>query len=944
MRKRILGIFIFSILAGLISSQVQATHLRAGEIHIKAKPGSPGTFIITIHAWVNSGSTIKFGGTSGLDDILQFGDGSSMLVPETESIPRPDLGVGIGEIIFTVEHAYPSGGFYVVSYREPNRNEGVLNMDGSVTTRFYIESGFLYDPFTAGNSGPVLLVPPVDRGCSGQLFFHAPQGVDENSDSLSYSIVIPKSNQGLNVQSYLYPNNQYFYSDFNTGNEAGNGQPTYSIDPITGVLAWDAPDAVGEYSVAIKVTEWRKTGDCTYMSIGFVIRDMQILIDDCNNLRPKIIIPNDTCVVSGTTLSIPVIGTDPENHPVRIQAYSEIFLNGTATFSPTTFQPSSPNALATLNWTPTCENAREQYYQISFRISDDPSPGLPLQTYAVWRVKVIPPPPTFEELTLDLSNRSAKISWNLDVCKDVATIQIWRRAAEIPYTPSACETGMPSLGYALIAERPATDDSFVDTNNGKGLQDGVRYCYRLLGVINNSCGAASLVSMDTCLAPILVEAPIITNVSVMKTNTEQGAIFLKWQSPYDRDLTQGSLPYQYEVYRSEGFEEDTNISKIYEGPLADTSWLDQGINSKALVFNYRIVLSWKQINQQSIPIDTSSVVSSVRLEGIEADGSNTLQWAASVPWSNALGPMGRHLIYRGVGLTEDNLELIDSVDVFVNGFQYKDEGKFNNLPLNPDVVYAYKIETLGSYGNPKIVSPLRNFSQVIWLQPTTEVDVCPPLVQIEGPSCNDGSSEWCDKNEFTNKLSWVKGSGACRADITSYNIYAATEVGGNFVLVGNTVESVYYDSLLPSPARCYKITAVNQHGVESVFSNEVCNDNCLYYELPNVFTPNGDGCNDTFSAFGKRVDAGEECMVVDGSRCARFVNHVSITIFNRWGKEVYAYQSAPDGNMYVDWDGSDSKGEKLSAGTYYFTAIVRFVTIDPSKREQTIKGWVQLLR
>jgi hypothetical protein len=168
---------------------------------------------------------------------------------------------------------------------------------------------------------------------------------------------------------------------------------------------------------------------------------------------------------------------------------------------------------------------------------------------------------------------------------------------------------------------------------------------------------------------------------------------------------------------------------------------------------------------------------------------------------------------------------------------------------------------------------------------------------------------------------------------------------GEYILIGNTKETIYYDSLLPFPARCYKITAVNQHGTESEFSKEVCHDNCLYYELPNVFTPNGDGCNDTFSAFGREVfGGGEGCTVVDGSRCARFVNYVSIKIFNRWGSEVYAYQSAPDGNIYIDWDGSDSKGEKLSTGTYYFNATVRFVTIDPSKREQTIKGWVQLLR
>jgi gliding motility-associated-like protein len=87
---------------------------------------------------------------------------------------------------------------------------------------------------------------------------------------------------------------------------------------------------------------------------------------------------------------------------------------------------------------------------------------------------------------------------------------------------------------------------------------------------------------------------------------------------------------------------------------------------------------------------------------------------------------------------------------------------------------------------------------------------------------------------------------------------------------------------------------------ESEFSNIVCVDNCPFYFLPNIFTPNQDGMNDLFRAFPWK-----------------FIESVDVVIHNRWGEAVF---TTHDPN--VNWDGTHfESGELLPDGVYYFTAI-----------------------
>ncbi|MEJ0055902.1 MAG: gliding motility-associated C-terminal domain-containing protein [Bacteroidota bacterium] len=149
-----------------------------------------------------------------------------------------------------------------------------------------------------------------------------------------------------------------------------------------------------------------------------------------------------------------------------------------------------------------------------------------------------------------------------------------------------------------------------------------------------------------------------------------------------------------------------------------------------------------------------------------------------------------------------------------------------------------------------------------------------------------------------------------------------------------------------------QVSAVDRAGLESELSEPFCFDNCPHYELPNVFTPNGDNCNERFSAYSDRQVVDEEgngpCGPIDPdeqrARCVRFAEAVSFTVSNRWGKEVYTYESGGERSVYIDWDGKDNSGKDLAAGVYYYDAEVTFTVVDPAQKTKHIRGWVQIIR
>jgi len=121
-------------------------------------------------------------------------------------------------------------------------------------------------------------------------------------------------------------------------------------------------------------------------------------------------------------------------------------------------------------------------------------------------------------------------------------------------------------------------------------------------------------------------------------------------------------------------------------------------------------------------------------------------------------------------------------------------------------------------------------------------------------------------------------------------------------------------------AGCYYITAIDSFLNESRNKARICVDECTYYELPNVFTPDDNGQNDLY---------------IPGTY--RFVEKVDMQIFNRWGKLVFKTDN-PD----IKWDGKDIDSKKLvTPGVYYYICDVyerRLTGIEP----RNLTGFIQV--
>ncbi len=864
MRKHLL-----LILLTLISLSVLATHQRAGEITYKAISNLKYEFTIITYTYTPSNADRP-------NLPISWGDGTSQVIARTK---KDNLANNISRNEYSgAIHTFPGQGTYIISVEDPNRNDGVVNIPNSVNVPFFIQTELVINPFLGLNNSVELLSPPIDNGCANNLYLHNPAAFDIDGDSLSYRLVPCRGAYGLSIPGFVLPN------------EVDTSIPaTFTIDSINGTILWDKPIMLGEYNIAFLIEEWRNG-----IRIGYVTRDMQITILACDNEPPVIAPLRDTCIMAGTTLSFEVTASDPLGDTLSISA-----LGGPLQLADSS--ASFPHAVgfgtvsSVFTWHTTCDHVQYQPWQVVFTARDTfqfPQ----LSDIKTMGIRVISPPP--ENLSATAVGNSIHLSWDKAPCSRTIAYDLYRRNGYYAFDPGSCETGLPAYtGFQKIASIAGISDTlFIDNNKGAGLIHGIEYCYRVVATFAD--GSESYTSNPAC-ARLKKDVPVITNVSVLETATNAGAIFVGWSKPTELDTLIYGGPFKYVVQRSDS-ENPQFIEVGQTSGIDDTLFYDQsGLNTTALKYAYRIDMYNLQNGIEEF-IGSSHSAKSMFLQLAPGDEKLILLWSAEAPWTNSL-----YNIFRFNNVTG----IFDSI-AFSTQRSYTDSNLINGF------LYRYFVESIGSYSAPALLNPIINLSQINEARPEDNEPPCPPILNVR-TNCE----------LIQNDLTWVNPEG-CAEDIAGYYIYYAAFENDSAVIIDSVSEPGqmnYSHTNLPSISGCYQVRAYDSIRNISDISNQVCVsiDSCSTYRLPNYFTPNNDEYNQLFRPLPEYTS----------------VDRVDMKIFNRWGRIVFKTND-PE----INWDGKNmNNNQDCAEGVYFYVCDVFEIRLEGlSKR--TISGAVTLLR
>ncbi|WP_439881962.1 gliding motility-associated C-terminal domain-containing protein [Pontibacter sp. MBLB2868] len=911
-------LWVLILLLGVFTD-AQATHIRAGDIVARrdTTPNpNPFRFFFTMKIYTDRASQA--------DDPtvqIQTGDGNTLTVPKFSHSEVGDPADLVDLEVYKWEYTYPAAGEYTTSWTGINRNPNILNVTPpSDQLTFYIATTININPLRGFNSTPVLTVAPVDLAAVGRVFVHNPGAFDADGDSLAFKLRVPLQRSAPTgavgpVPGYVLPSLRFAGASCTTS--SGNGAAFLTLDITNGQLVWDSPCVKGEYNIAFVVEEWR-VSDVGAVKLGEVIRDMQIIVKETPNRPPKLT-PKDTCIVAGTTLTGVVRATDPDNDFIVLTAIGGII-------PPATFTQTINNAgvaAGRFSWSTNCSDVRERPYQVIFKAEDVRPPNeTDLADLQPWNITVVGPPP--QNLGAVGADRNVTLTWDPYICQNASTIRIYRREGPSGFVPDECETGVPaSTGYVLIGEVDADEVTFFDNNNGAGLKAGVEYCYIIYAEFPAPARGKSLASNEACVA-IDQDIPYLTNVTVDQTDVTNGRITVKWTQP--RNVDKLTPPLEYRLYRKEGAQTGAGFTEVKRTRvMTDTTFVDTGLNTVEKAYRYRLEFYQSPApGGQPTSLRDSTEASSVFLTVTPAtNGSKeiALNWTYSVPWNNSLN---KHRIYRAINGT---FTLIDSITATTSAGAYIDRGTFQGAELQRGVEYCYYVQTSGSYQIKDLPEPLLNNSQRVCV--TLPKEICAPVLSIELLNC-DVFNQNPTKPPYQNVLTWEpQVTGDCTADIDFYTVYFKPTTDADYTEIGRTEETTFTHSGLQSFAGCYQVTATDVNGRQSPRSNEVCNDNCISFKLPNIITPNGDGKNDVFKPDNK----------------TSFIKSTDFKVYNRWGVQVYHNKAEGGGDdVYLNWPGVDNEGNRLTDGTYYYEVDVEFFTLDPSKSRAKFKGWVEIVR
>jgi gliding motility-associated-like protein len=840
---------------------LSATHNRAGEITYTQLSDLTYRFTITTFTY-----TLSLADRPSLD--VHWGDNSVSTASRVEKTKLPNY---YQKNTYIADHTFPGPGVYKVVVWDPNRNLGVLNIPNSVNVVFSVSTILTVNPNMGYNSTPVLLNPPYDKAALGYIFIHNPAAYDPDGDSLSYKLTVCTREEGKPIENYTLPPATHYIR----------------VDSISGDLIWDTPADTGKYNVAMEIQEWRNG-----KKIGVVVRDMQIEVFETNNKPPVNGPLYNLCKEVGDTIDFIVSATDENNDMISLKATSGIFTLNKCQARFTGVDSVPGRSSSRFRWIPCYEAVREQPYNIIFK-SDDHNEELMLSDIDNMSIKILGPKPEIDKAVPE--GKYIRVTWQPYGTDAIAGFNIYRREGPTTYMPDSCTAGIPQIiGFIKAGYISGSNTvTYIDTDNEQGLQFGKEYTYRVVAVYKN--GTESKPS-DEVTTSLVSGVPVITNVSVIKTDQTNGVIYLAWRKPDLDTVPNADGPYEYNIYRAHGISSNdfTLIDSIAPTDLNDTVYFDT-LDTESSGYLYKIELNNRTPGHE-FTIGEPGIASSLFLSANPGDRKVRFTINRNVPWINS-----RYDFFK-----------LDNATMNFDSIGSTNQLTFVDYSLINGEDYCYYVRSSGDYSAENMPKNLINLSQIACATPVDNEPPCPPDISV---------TTNCDS--LSNTVRWSIDDPVCFDDVAGYYIYYQMTIDGDLSLI-MTINDKNIMQYTHKPgdivSGCYAVSAFDQLYNEGDISEIICVvDSCNFYEIPNVFTPNNDGINDRLIA-----------------KTSPLVDHVDFKLFNRNGLLIFSTNEPR-----LNWDGT-YKDKIVSPGVYFYRCDV-FENGIKGLKESHLSGFIHVI-
>lgn len=285
---------------------------------------------------------------------------------------------GVQRYTYTATITLVPGCIYTVGYAECCRNTS-SNIASSQSLDLYVNTTINTNNALC-NNGPRFTSYPVPYYCVNQAYSYSHGTVEIDGDSLVYTLVPPLDALGVPA-GYTPP-----FS-------VTNPMPTatgFVFNSQTGQFNF-TPTTPGFYVIAIQVDEYRNG-----VLIGTTMRDIQIVVINCNNI-PPVVFPNITTnnssgglvvnnstlgICPGTTATFNIVAFDPTGQPITVTSNIATSMPG-ATLVTTPINGRNDSVRITFTWSPS--PADSGFRNFTMTISDNvcPVPGNQIYTYNI---------------------------------------------------------------------------------------------------------------------------------------------------------------------------------------------------------------------------------------------------------------------------------------------------------------------------------------------------------------------------------------------------------------------------------------------------------------------------------------------------------------------------------------------------------------------------------